>query len=240
MEEKTTYLDFLAKMGIGNAHPGGRALTEAILTKFPISKGEKVLDVGCGTGETSAYLFEKTKCDLTAIDLHPKMIEQAKARARQHGDPYQVMQANAEALPFSDGSFHRIFSESVTAFTHIPKALKEYYRVLSPQGSITAIEMTTEQKISPLEIEDIKSLYGVSQVLTEREWCEYFYKANFSEVIGYKEEDFFNSDQTLNYEMPLKFTSDLDQETIEIWIHHLEMMDKYRDILSYRIYQVTK
>ncbi len=48
------------------------------LSIIPINKGDKVLDLACGTGIISELLFERTKCTVRAIDLSDKMIEIAK------------------------------------------------------------------------------------------------------------------------------------------------------------------
>ncbi len=54
------------------------------LKKYPIEKGKRVLEVGCGTGRTACYLAEQG-CDVTAIDIRPEMISKAKIRAEKQG-----------------------------------------------------------------------------------------------------------------------------------------------------------
>ena len=52
----------------------------SLLQDIPIQKGDKVLDLACGTGILTPYLFEKTQCDVVGLDLSPKMIERAKEK----------------------------------------------------------------------------------------------------------------------------------------------------------------
>ncbi|MBL5792479.1 class I SAM-dependent methyltransferase [Bacillus sporothermodurans] len=73
-----SYQDTLAYYGVGGAHPGGLSLTKQIFHNENITHTTKILDAGCGTGQTSAYLAEMYKCDVTALDIHPVMIEKAK------------------------------------------------------------------------------------------------------------------------------------------------------------------
>ena len=78
-----TYHDLLAAFGIGGAHPGGFALTCEVLEREAIGKTSVVLDAGCGTGQTAAYLVKRFGCDVTAVDRHPLMLQKAANRFRR-------------------------------------------------------------------------------------------------------------------------------------------------------------
>ncbi|UTW69808.1 methyltransferase domain-containing protein [Anaerobacillus sp. HL2] len=75
---KLNYTDMLAQLGISSAHPGGLALSKWNFLKEKITKDMKILDLGCGTGKTAAYLASTYKCSVTALDVHPIMLEKAK------------------------------------------------------------------------------------------------------------------------------------------------------------------
>jgi ubiquinone/menaquinone biosynthesis C-methylase UbiE len=64
-------------------HRGGDDL-EAMVGAAELSGGERVLDVGCGTGFT-AFAFAPHVAEVVALDLTPAMLEQARALAGRRG-----------------------------------------------------------------------------------------------------------------------------------------------------------
>ncbi|MED4475650.1 class I SAM-dependent methyltransferase [Oceanobacillus caeni] len=74
------YLDCLALFGVGGAHPGGLPLTKRILSKEEIDETKSILDAGCGTGQTSAYISKKYQCHVTSLDCNKMMLDKARKR----------------------------------------------------------------------------------------------------------------------------------------------------------------
>ncbi|GGE46770.1 methyltransferase [Pullulanibacillus camelliae] len=229
------YLDFLAKLGISSAHPGGFPLTKALLDSIKPNAAEHVLDVGCGTGETSVYLAKHFKCNVVAVDKHPAMIEHAKKRAAWEQAPITLLQADVEHLPLSSEMFDKVIAESVTVFTNIEQTLQEYYRVLKPKGCLLDIEMTSDYKLRPEEIAEIKRVYGVHNVLTTEEWVEQLQQTGFKEVKVYNGLDFLQSMTELPSVPAIELSQGFDAEAFEIWLEHIKTMEKYQ-ALNYRIY----
>lgn len=176
------YLDLLAEHGIDGAHPGGFALTKALLRRERIGPSTVVLDVGCGTGQTAAYLAGKYGCRVVAIDNNPKMLEKAKQRFLRNGLEIKAFQADAMFLPFLPNSFDLVMAESVTIFTMMSRSLKEYARVLKPTGVLIEIEMTAETPLVAEELKDMRKTYGINKVPTEEEWLELLKAAGFSDI----------------------------------------------------------
>lgn len=176
------YMDALAKMGVGGAHPGGISLTEELLQNEKIDSQTRILDVGCGTGLTSFYLYQKFHCKVTACDTHPIMIKKANKRFEKFNIPIEATYGNAEKLPYIDQSFDYIISESVTTFTNIKKSIHEYHRVLKPQGKLLAIEMTYDGSLSQRELIKLKKFYSLDDILTLNRWEKMLNESQFSQV----------------------------------------------------------
>jgi SAM-dependent methyltransferase len=141
-----------------------------------------LLEVGCGTGLTSAYITEHYPCQVVAVDINPKMLENARRRFAQSQLNISVFQADAMDLPFRNNSFHIVLAESVTAFTDIRRTLREYHRVLKPGGILLAIEATAILPFTGNEVNDIQAVLDITYVPTKEEWCQMLQAAGFSDV----------------------------------------------------------
>ncbi|WP_078380374.1 class I SAM-dependent methyltransferase [Sutcliffiella halmapala] len=174
------YTELLALFGIGGAHPGGLELTKDILTNYDL-KDANVLEVGCGTGQTSAYLHARD-AKLTAIDYHPLMVEKANKRFKEQQLKYHALQMNIEETNLASSSFDFVIAESVLSFTNLQKSLSEIVRLLKANGKLVAVEMTKKKSL-PLLLEiNMKKFYGLPQILSKQEWMEAVEKSGFQHV----------------------------------------------------------
>lgn len=233
------YLKFLAKFGIGGAHPGGLPLTKEILQNEKIENSMAILDAGCGTGQTAAYLSRKFRCDVTALDYEKMMLEKAAKRFEREKLPVHIVHGSTENLPFDDRSFDLVLSESVTAFTNITKSLEQYARVLKPGGRLLAIEMTKEGDFTSKEEQRVKEFYGVKDVLSEEEWCSKMLHAGFYKVETIAE-DTAVKHASLEEISEFKLSQDFELHLFQIWMEHQEIMNRLRERLTYRIYKAEK
>ena len=99
---------------------------------------ERILDVGCGTGQMSFALAERgDHASIVGIDVSDAYVEYARAR---NDDPLTTFEiADATALPFSDDEFDRAVSQLVLQFLPDPyPAVAEMRRVVRPGGFISA------------------------------------------------------------------------------------------------------
>jgi ubiquinone/menaquinone biosynthesis C-methylase UbiE len=108
--------------------------------------GDRVLDVGCGTG--AAVRSAAPIVDFAVgVDLSRGMIDRARELA--HGTPnVQFSVADAGALPFDDATFTALLC--TTSFHHYPKpgsAVAELARVLTPDGRIVIADMVSDRLI---------------------------------------------------------------------------------------------
>ena len=98
------------------------------------SKSLRVLEVGTGPG-FFAILLRELGYDVTAIDLTPAMLEEAKKNAGELAGKIRWMEMNAEALDFADASFDVVVSRNLTwNLPHPDKAYAEWTRVLKSGG----------------------------------------------------------------------------------------------------------
>jgi ubiquinone/menaquinone biosynthesis C-methylase UbiE len=88
--------------------------------------GERILDVGCGTGD-HLLLFRRKGCDVTGIDPSPFMLDVARRKLRNRAE---LREGTAEDLPFSDNEFDIVTMITALEFTRYPqKAIAEAVRV---------------------------------------------------------------------------------------------------------------
>ncbi|HKW43179.1 MAG TPA: class I SAM-dependent methyltransferase [Thermoplasmata archaeon] len=110
----------------------------AKLVRFAgVRPGQKVLDVGCGTGNV-AISARRTGAVVTGIDLTPDLIAVAKENATiADVDDIVWKEGDVENLPFRDGEFDVVLSQFAHMFAPRPEvATKEMLRVLNSGGTI--------------------------------------------------------------------------------------------------------
>jgi demethylmenaquinone methyltransferase / 2-methoxy-6-polyprenyl-1,4-benzoquinol methylase len=101
----------------------------------------RVLDVATGTGMVAAELLARHgDCAVTGIDQSEQML--AAARARFAGDRrVELLQGEAEALPFADASFDCLTFTYLLRYVDDPAAtVRELARVVRPGGRVASLE----------------------------------------------------------------------------------------------------
>ena len=94
----------------------------------------RILEAGTGPGFFAILLCE-LGYEVTAIDLTPAMLEEAKRNAGSMSGSIRFMEMNAEALDFEDASFDVVISRNLTwNLPHPNAAYAEWVRVLRPGG----------------------------------------------------------------------------------------------------------
>jgi SAM-dependent methyltransferase len=118
----------------------GERLCEAV----DLSAGWKVLDVAAGNGN-AALAAARRGCQVTAVDYVDRLLERAQLRARAEGLGITTRTADAEDLPFGDGSFDAVLSTVGVMFTPNPRrAASELTRVVRRGGRIGLANWTPE------------------------------------------------------------------------------------------------
>jgi len=100
--------------------------------EFAEHRGERVLEVGCGTG-SDLLQFAKNGSDAWGIDITPAHIRLAQERVGRLG---RVCFGDASRIPFEDGSFDFVYSMGVLHhIDRVEEVVKEILRVLRPGGT---------------------------------------------------------------------------------------------------------
>jgi demethylmenaquinone methyltransferase / 2-methoxy-6-polyprenyl-1,4-benzoquinol methylase len=99
----------------------------------------QVLDVGCGTGDLSIEIFEKTAAPVVGIDFCRPMLELASMKAPQ----LRFIEGDALKLPFADCLFDCItIGFALRNLSSVENGLAELKRVLKPKGTLAILEFS--------------------------------------------------------------------------------------------------
>jgi len=106
------------------------------LSVIGFEKKEKILDAGCGFGQWTGALSELNE-KIYAIDLESNRIKITKKISKLNNRNNIFFHVGSiENLPFAENTFDGIISYSVIYWTDFKNSLKEFYRVLKPNGVV--------------------------------------------------------------------------------------------------------
>jgi SAM-dependent methyltransferase len=109
---------------------------QAVVDAARLQRGERVLDVGAGTGNV-ALIAARAGARVTAVDPAARLREVVRAEAAREGLDIEVLAGDAAALPVPDHSVDAVLSNFAVIFAPDPAAaIAEMARVLTSQGRI--------------------------------------------------------------------------------------------------------
>jgi demethylmenaquinone methyltransferase / 2-methoxy-6-polyprenyl-1,4-benzoquinol methylase len=174
-----------AALSFGQDPRWRRALVSAVAP----APGERVLDVATGTGMVAAELLARCECSVVGIDQSAEML--SAARARFDGEAgngrsgagtragrqarVELIEGQAEALPFADGSFDALTFTYLLRYVDDPRAtMGELARVVRPGGRVASLEFGVPPWIGARVVWRLYTAIGLPTLgrLASREWGE--------------------------------------------------------------------
>lgn len=118
-----------------------------------LREGEKVLEVGCGTGSLSlpAKILVGDTGEVEGIDIAPRMVAKAQEKAKKAGLDIAFKVASIDELPYPDGHFDAVISSFM--FHHLPvkvkeRGLREIRRVLKDGGRLFLCDFCSPHRLT--------------------------------------------------------------------------------------------
>jgi SAM-dependent methyltransferase len=137
----------------GDFHAVGALIVlvaEHLCDTADLHAGWRVLDVATGSGN-AAIAAARLGCTAVGVDYVPALLERGRRRAAAEGLEVELLEGDAEALPFPDASFDAVTSVFGSMFApNHPQAAAELLRVCRPGGTIALASWTPDGFIGDL------------------------------------------------------------------------------------------
>ncbi len=134
------YLGAVAVLEARARNEGYSRVVRTMLAEADLQAGERVLEVGCGTGALVRALAHRTAGSnpISALDHSPYMLREAAALAHADGldTAIDFREGDAEALPIEDDAFDVTFSSTVMEEVDAGLMMAELVRVTRPGGRV--------------------------------------------------------------------------------------------------------
>ena len=141
--------DLATRISIHNKH-GSRDIDQWMLEILQLSRGMKILDIGCGSGKQcfSFYKHLEGNCEIVGGDISKEMVTRAQEASRDSDMLIEFMDLNFnERLPFADNHFDLVSCCFAIYYAEdIPFTIREMHRVLKSNGKLFTTGPMPENK----------------------------------------------------------------------------------------------
>jgi len=161
----------------------------ALVSAVAPAPGQRVLDVATGTGMVAAELLARSDCSVVGVDQSREMLSVARSRfagqtssGRSAPDTQaepaarvELIEGQAEALPFADASFDALTVTYLLRYVDDPAAtMRELARVVRPGGRVASLEFGVPPRLLPRVAWGLYTAVGLPALgrLVSREWGE--------------------------------------------------------------------
>jgi len=154
-------------------------ITNQTLELMEIGRGDRILDLGCGTGWASRRMALRAG-EVVGLDVADEMLHRARAASPGVGNVSYVW-GSAEKIPFADGNFTKVLSvESFYYYADQGRALDELRRVMAPGGRLFIL--INLYKDNHYSLRWVSELKVPVQALSEREYIALLEAHGFSNL----------------------------------------------------------
>jgi arsenite methyltransferase len=194
---------------------------EHVLDGARIDAGQKVADVGAGTGLLTLGAVDRVgpDGDVLAIDISVDALEELRANSKAANVFYLV--GSADVLPWPDESLDAVLTRSVLIYVgNKAEAAREFFRVLLPGGRASLFEPINSRNLRLTEAVDFSTLGELGDRV--RAWNEAFYANRDDTMIDFDENDlerFFLEAGFAEVQMDLE--ADEHEVTGERWLNQV-------------------
>jgi ubiquinone/menaquinone biosynthesis C-methylase UbiE len=123
---------------------GAPSALRALIAQADVRPGQRVLDIGCGTGTLAVMLKQShPQIEVVALDPDANALDRARRKADQAGVEIRFARGFADAIPSPDASFDRVLSSFMLHhLTHDEQqaTLAEVFRAVKPGGSFHVLD----------------------------------------------------------------------------------------------------
>ena len=126
-------------------------VSELLAETANVRAGDRVLDVACGAGNATIAAARRSWEPVTGLDYVPALLERARERAAAEGVELELVEGDAQDLPFEDGSFDVVLSVFGAMFApDHQRAADELARVCRPGGTIAMANWTPDGAVGQI------------------------------------------------------------------------------------------
>lgn len=140
---------------IDQLHVGGRQASRELADEAGFKPGERVLDLGCGTGGSSRLLEAEYGVQVVGVDITPPFIEVARWLSQATGldARSEFICCDAQQLPLESEQFDVVWSQhTLMNLPNLEQGLKEIHRLLKPGGRLLLHEVLQGENREPLAL----------------------------------------------------------------------------------------
>ncbi|MFV8240799.1 class I SAM-dependent methyltransferase [Aerococcus viridans] len=194
--DEMNYVDLLSYIEETNRCPGGKRTITKIMNSVFLPSNPKILEIGSNTGFTSIELAKLIEdANIIGIDVNENAVEKSKVILKK--EPMYIQKkvdfrvGDASDLDFEDNSFDMIITGGANTFINESdreKAVKEYRRLLKPNGFLSITNLFYDKPIPKDLLDDLEKVLNFRIKPWRRAyWLDLFLSSGM-ELFSYNEQ----------------------------------------------------